>query len=644
MSKEQKNNNIRDSIEMLMEHFEKYKLDPNDTDTIRNIQYVLSRIFGEEVRELGYEFDSNDIKNPNNTFGLVFINNPDITYRGRYYPFVKIEKGKVINTPPKIEYNLAMILNGLDSDDKERRLCACRDMFKTIFHELQHHKQYKLACSKISNLDSLRFARDFVTRMFLPKDWYSKDEKTGNYTEYMTENDANETGYSRYLEITGENDPLTSDLRIIYAGKRSISRYKINASIPKKNTKYNSGGYKERDDITIPVIDDAIKDPNARAILRAFPILQKEYNFDGTKKSAVQLITNMKKEIQAINSISEFSQDEKTQLISDCQVMYYELIYRELLKGDTLELKKRFSEEELGNLFSDMSQYFHEIKNKKINDSSQMAAARVRARRDYGRVFFKYNTGTIEAENPSGKRKAMFFEEFIKTINPELLKRNISAKIGPKKMTMPATQYIKKYCFGLIPPNGTLHMKSGKKITAKEFIEEYILNANGKQENIPVNPMVVALNEVVPPSPWVEHKDTVTKLRKYYNQKIEKIKDIAKKLNLQMHFIDLREDIEVNEDIIQVPDTNSDVTINIEDLVAADNEVLDENGYMELGDTVETIGEFSYQEDEPILLLEDIVSSTLKFGVTRRNITEIGEEIFASKTTEKEEDEQLQDK
>ena len=238
----------------------------------------------------------------------------------------------------------------------------------------------------------------------------------------------------------------------------------------------------------------------------------------------------------------------------------------------------------------------------------------------------------------------MFFEEFIKTINPELLKRNISAKIGPKKMTMPATQYIKKYCFGLIPPNGTLHMKSGKKITAKEFIEEYILNANGKQENIPVNPMVVALNEVVPPSPWVEHKDTVTKLRKYYNQKIEKIKDIAKKLNLQMHFIDLREDIEVNEDIIQVPDTNSDVTINIEDLVAADNEVLDENGYMELGDTVETIGEFSYQEDEPILLLEDIVSSTLKFGVTRRNITEIGEEIFASKTTEKEEDEQLQDK
>ena len=124
---------------------------------------------------------------------------------------------------------------------------------------------------------------------------------------------------------------------------------------------YESNGLQERDDVTVPILDDLISVRGKTEILREYPILQKEYNLDGTKKSAIDLIKNMKDEIQDISQNSELSNKEKEQLIKDGQEMYYELIYRRIEKGtpeQIAELVTQIGKDESKEIFERISHYF----------------------------------------------------------------------------------------------------------------------------------------------------------------------------------------------------------------------------------------------------------------------------------------------
>lgn len=63
-----------------------------------------------------------------------------------------------------------------------------------------------------------------------------------------------------------------------------IKGYKANIDSKDGKVHYNSGGFKEKDDVIIPIIDSIICERGLTDTLLMFPILQKEYNLDGSKK------------------------------------------------------------------------------------------------------------------------------------------------------------------------------------------------------------------------------------------------------------------------------------------------------------------------------------------------------------------------
>lgn len=272
----------------------------------------------------------------------------------------------------------------------------------------------------MSSKEGIRFGRDIVLGNYLKEGWY-KD----NYATYYIENNANEIGYKRYLEIMGE-DELIENLRSIEHGKLRLGQYKADINSWNNDKHYISDDYKERDDLTIPILDHMICVKGKKEILTRYPILQKEYNLDGTKKSAIELIRNLKYENQMILKHPSISDDDKKILLKDGQEMYYELIFRELKKCEPEQINQIANEignEQAKKLFSNIEYYFR----CEMEDGLGKSATMISAQEKTGVQGFimPYNDGTINVEK-NGKMVQMNCDDFIKIINPKLMKKIFS--------------------------------------------------------------------------------------------------------------------------------------------------------------------------------------------------------------------------
>ena len=116
-----------------------------------------------------------------------------------------------------------------------------------------------------------------------------------------------------------------------------------------------------------PVCQDAILDRLDAVIsskdIAKCPIIGKIYNLDATKKSTIELINNMNKEISEIIGNREIDEYDKRTRIKDCKGMYYEIIYR-ALKNENIDskkfemIKKAYGED--NDLTKDISSYFED--------------------------------------------------------------------------------------------------------------------------------------------------------------------------------------------------------------------------------------------------------------------------------------------
>lgn len=520
MTKEEKIAMQKREMTGFMNHFENNQLDFNDMQLLQKMQRSITRIFQLEVEELGYSYKPNR-DDSLNTFGLEFINNAKGTYRGL------CRNG---NNRPSIVYNIAHLYNELQSSDKDKRLLACKTLFKTVFHEIQHHRQYLMAKTNISSKEAMAYARDWALMNYLDKDWYSLDVKTGNYDAYVLENNANEVGYRQYLEIMGLPDEEITNLMNIERGKLNISRYKANVNSWDGKVHYESNGLQERDDVTVPILDNLISVRGKTEILREYPILQKEYNMDGTKKSAVDLIKNMKDEIQDISQNSELSNKEKEQLIKDGQDMYYELIYRQIEKGTPEQIAKLVSQigkDESKDIFERISHYFQSQLENRLGQSASMANAQTKM----GNYEFipSFNNGTIEVEN-GGKNVQMAFEDFIKTIDSSLLEKKFIIPAGKEKGEMSAERFIEKYFFKHLAQNGKVKLKDGTEISAKQYIEQYALQMGELKEGY--SPKKLIMDTMQSETPWRYQAENRERLEKYYSDKKQVLADLSKKVTV----------------------------------------------------------------------------------------------------------------
>lgn len=507
MTKEEKIAIQKKEMTGFMNYFKNNQLDFNDTALLAKMQNSITRIFQVEIEELGYSYKPNR-DDSQNTFGLEFINDSNETFRGECH------NG---SDRPKIIYNIAHLYGDLQSPDADKRLLACKTLYKTVFHEIQHHRQYLMAKSQISSKDGIKFARDFALQNYLEKDWYSRDGKTGNYDAYTIENNANEVGYRQYLETMGIPDREVSDLMHVEQGKFSIARYKAKVNSWDGKSHYESDGLQERDDVTVPILDDLICKRGRTEILKHYPILQKEYNLDGTKKSAIDLIKNMQSEAQDIMQNQSLSQEEKDTLISDGQEMYYELIYRQLERStpeQITEIARQIGKDESKELLGKISYYFQCEMEDRLGKSAKMTSAQEKMG-DYGFIM-PFNNGTI-AIDQNGQSIQVSFDEFIKTIDPMLLQQKFMIPDGKDKGEMSAEKFIEKYFFSNLSQDGLVTLKDGTQISAKQYIEQYALQMGELKKDY--TPKRFIKDTIQSESPWAIQRENCERLEKDFQGK-----------------------------------------------------------------------------------------------------------------------------
>lgn len=295
------------------------------------IKKFITQIFQIEIEEMGYHYNPN-LKDDENNIGLEIKDFGFQQFYGMQHSGKDIINKKAKIEKPKIAYNLSMISEGLLNGDENIRL----ETLRFIFHELQHQRQHFMVDSGISSKIALMYARDFV--LYDREDCvhgFYHEGKNHNYDSFITENDANYVAYSKLYEFL--DIPELKNLRDIELGKMHSLMYKADATLDNGKVHYSSNGLGERNDITIPILDDIIGNRGFIEYLQLFPILQKEYNLDGTKKSVVELVKNMNQEVSDLTQTNLLN---KESLIQDSKEMYYELIYRELEKSSQKQLEE----------------------------------------------------------------------------------------------------------------------------------------------------------------------------------------------------------------------------------------------------------------------------------------------------------------
>ena len=142
---------------------------------------------------------------------------------------------------------------------------------------------------------------------------------------------------------------------------------------------------------------------------------------------------------------------------------------------------------------------------------------------DYGFIM-PFNNGTIAVEQ-NGQTAQMAFDEFIKTIDPKLLQRTFDIPAGRDKGEMTAERFIEKYFFNHLSQNGKVILQNGQEITAKQYIEQYVLQMTEMKADR--HPKRFIMETMQSESPWAIQKENCERLEQYYDAKKEIIAQVS---------------------------------------------------------------------------------------------------------------------
>lgn len=143
-----------------------------------------------------------------------------------------------------------------------------------------------------------------------------------------------------------------------------------------------------------------------------------------------------------------------------------------------------------------------------------------------GKYTAPYNNGTIKVEQ-DGKIVDMNVEEFIQTLNPDLLHKEFAGNSPmsgtSKKDLITGEQYVRDYLFQYISKTGKVHLNDGRSYTAKQYIEE-LLNSSQKLDTFSL-PWKIK-REFKSENYEEEQKDFEERMHKYYSEKHKFIKEV----------------------------------------------------------------------------------------------------------------------
>lgn len=322
MTKEEKENLERQYISDFEVHFIEQKLDINNPEEINYIKEKITNVARLEIEELGYKLEGEE-QQGEKTFKIEWGENEN-----------SFELG--YQSWENIKFNLNGIIELLKSEDEEERKEGCIHIFQTVFHEIQHQRQDMLARMRgVPTKSSMLYAKEAILHNVLEDSFY-----TANYHRFGIEDDAKSTGYGQYINLMDLKNADVEYLRDFYRLSFELAVYSKGETVDKFEKKFELKDSKTREDVFEEIM--AGSNVVGEMDLLAYPILQKEYKMNGhweiVRRDTVELIQNMKKEIEDITAIQYLDDKNKSAIIDEVKEAYYEMIYRSIKEEMSLNI------------------------------------------------------------------------------------------------------------------------------------------------------------------------------------------------------------------------------------------------------------------------------------------------------------------
>ena len=446
ISFEDKNNKERKIIEELLASV---KEKPKDqVKYVRFLNYRLHKLFKLELDYMGLDYFDKD--HPDG-FKFKCNSHKKRAFAGGYLGKLACnEQHEVYLSKAEVLLTYESLMKYIFNDNSTMRIIGMRFLLVDLFHEIAHLKQsHKLYDSRVS-LTTMRYAKEHV---------YSEESKNNyefyniNHDNFFSEADA-ELDASTVIEETGTNDVINHDNTIIPRANREVSLFLMPGL-----------GIVDRDLFINTYVDTRIIKNQALFPLMRYPILGKEYGSFFRKLVLSELINNYHKELSEIDKSVE-DNDKKIPLIKDVTGYYLDAITRKIVDSDVLEIYdaiKSCGEDDVKKLFNLLIIHNRaKYTRKKVLWENKIEVKRLT---DSIEKHMDYNNGYIA--DPNKKYKDIICtSDYIKSLkyeeNPNIRKEVID--------------FINSDLFReRIPIHGYFLTKKHKKVTIKDFIDNYVI-------------------------------------------------------------------------------------------------------------------------------------------------------------------------
>lgn len=442
----------RKLVSELYQYVTHHSVSINDRRSCIEFEFKLREIFKLECDKMGIHYSSKGEKK--NDIDFYICNLPEANWKGQFSNVVGVNRdGSYIeDARPLIELNFAtMDFKRLSFKSKEDKLYGCREILKTLFHEIRHFRQFKIATSNINSRKSLKYAKDFVVGdiNFLVPNFKNKIYDN-NHDSFVIEADAEYQAHLKTNKVSNKKEDRDTNIA-------KICKFDIEYSdICVEDDKGHKFVY-DRDMYFDFCLDNLLTTCNKQGLLNTFPILKREYNPDGTRKDFYTLYSDMQSEVKRI---SNSNIKNKSTYLKMTRELYYELIYKQVKDFSNVQVRMasiKLGQDNMHKLFSEMNVFFkREMKSRK-----SMAYEKKEALKHLksGENYISKNLRGVKVDN--GNNEVLVKNsEYFDVMNVRWL-YNIQHIIQHVRVRLP-------YC-------GIYMLHNGSKITPKEFIEKYVI-------------------------------------------------------------------------------------------------------------------------------------------------------------------------
>ena len=358
---------------------------------------------------------------------------------------------RIIHHTPCIKFNFANVaFVGLVHPDKAARMYGCKDVLKTIFHEIRHFRQFQFVLLCVPNLELLLSAKEgaFIT----------SDENiyNMNHDHFGFEIDAehySETQWDSFDIPVKEDYPRP--VQTLLAAKE------INdLVIPDE-------GFVERDSYIDKWFDkNIVQNGSISSLMIRKPVLKVEYNSDGSYKQLSELIENFNKEREKYEQYVADGKN-KEDLITDLEDLYYYLMIKRIKLNNPVELYravKKYGVAEIKKLLETLKEHNEKVKNKRFNLLQQKRDALDNA---YRKSFYSSNNRGYIKVDGGDENEFVSAKTYAEGIKPITFNDRIINFIKSKEFA------------NLLPEQGYFLDKMGNKVTIEDFVNNMFIPQAG---------------------------------------------------------------------------------------------------------------------------------------------------------------------